>query len=90
MAAAGEQQHQQQQQRDKGGNALTAMASALLRVLGDEFVLVEAVPMYQIQVLVFLLLFCFLGRRRCAQFFDASKFKDPPKINKISAKNGIE
>ena len=32
---------------------LAAMAEALARVLGDDFTLVEAVPMYQIQVFVF-------------------------------------
>ena len=36
------------------GAVLAAMAAALGEVLGDEFTLLEAVPMYQIQVFVFL------------------------------------
>ena len=42
------------EQRPGGSSALGAMAAALLRVLGDEFVLIEAVPMYQIHLFVLL------------------------------------
>ena len=36
-----------------GKSVMAAMAAALGKALGDEFTLVEAVPMYQIQVFVF-------------------------------------